>query len=360
MAELSSVGIIDAFFRFSGISFFLLLGALMLRDFRDRKVALLGAWSSMAGATYLICTNEILREILGPWMTLVEVFCHTGQIAIWLFALSQFRDRLDLWPNYVLLGLGFYLLSRANFVLFENSDTVLAQVVAILYTLSRFLLIAHMLYVAWQGRDDDLVESRRQFRGIYIIAVSLAALTISVFETVFPMETLAASIMLFQSTAMWALALLLVWYVISLRTNAIFAGADNNARLHGNYNANDLSDPNERHDLETIERLIEDEELYLRQGLTIASLATEAGLPEHRLRRLINTHLGYRNFADFLNHYRITAAKDRLSSIGDRNIPVLTVAMDLGYGSLGPFNRAFKERTGVTPTEYRKKKLADS
>ncbi|WP_081786483.1 helix-turn-helix domain-containing protein [Kordiimonas gwangyangensis] len=32
--------------------------------------------------------------------------------------------------------------------------------------------------------------------------------------------------------------------------------------------------------------------------------------------------------------------------------------MDLGYGSLGPFNRAFKERTGLTPSEYRRNVLS--
>lgn len=44
--------------------------------------------------------------------------------------------------------------------------------------------------------------------------------------------------------------------------------------------------------------------------------------------------------------------------MGDnRNTPVLTLAMELGYGSLGPFNRAFKERTGLTPTEFRTQSL---
>jgi AraC-like DNA-binding protein len=33
---------------------------------------------------------------------------------------------------------------------------------------------------------------------------------------------------------------------------------------------------------------------------------------------------------------------------------VLTIALEVGYGSIGPFNRAFKERFGVTPTAYRR------
>jgi AraC-like DNA-binding protein len=34
--------------------------------------------------------------------------------------------------------------------------------------------------------------------------------------------------------------------------------------------------------------------------------------------------------------------------------------MDAGFQSIGPFNRAFKADTGLTPTEYRQKSLADS
>jgi AraC-like DNA-binding protein len=76
-------------------------------------------------------------------------------------------------------------------------------------------------------------------------------------------------------------------------------------------------------------------------------------VPEHQLRKLINRHLGYRNFSSFLNFHRIGEAKNHLVDPEFVRTPVLTIAMDLGYGSIGPFNRAFKESTGLTPTEYR-------
>jgi AraC-like DNA-binding protein len=97
---------------------------------------------------------------------------------------------------------------------------------------------------------------------------------------------------------------------------------------------------------------------WRREGLTIGSLADELGLPEHRLRRLINQRLGHRNFAEFVNSYRIEAAKRRLADPAESLTTVAAIAFNLGYGSLGPFNRAFRSATGASPTEWRRQALA--
>jgi AraC-like DNA-binding protein len=39
-------------------------------------------------------------------------------------------------------------------------------------------------------------------------------------------------------------------------------------------------------------------------------------------------------------------------------VPILTIALDAGFQSLGPFNRAFKAQTGMTPSEFRRQQLA--
>ncbi|MBC7047243.1 AraC family transcriptional regulator, partial [Salmonella enterica subsp. enterica serovar Heidelberg] len=83
------------------------------------------------------------------------------------------------------------------------------------------------------------------------------------------------------------------------------------------------------------------------------------GVPEHRLRALINQRLGYRNFSDFLNSHRIADARAWLSDPARVDLPVLTLAMDLGYGSLAPFNRAFRDATGTSPSEDRRAAILD-
>jgi len=89
---------------------------------------------------------------------------------------------------------------------------------------------------------------------------------------------------------------------------------------------------------------------YRREGLTLAALAETLNMGEAALRGLINQELGYRNFNDFLHHYRLQDAAVRLTG---QDLPILSIALECGYGSIGPFNRAFRQRFGMTPTEYR-------
>jgi AraC-like DNA-binding protein len=108
--------------------------------------------------------------------------------------------------------------------------------------------------------------------------------------------------------------------------------------------------------VDALMRLMADERIYRHDNITIGALATRLGIPEYRLRRLINQRLGYRNFNVFLNEHRIAEAKAALADPSQAEVPVITIAMDAGFQSLGPFNRAFKATTGVTPTEYRRLK----
>ena len=107
-----------------------------------------------------------------------------------------------------------------------------------------------------------------------------------------------------------------------------------------------------------LERAMTVDRAYRQDGLTIAQLAERLGMPEYRLRRLINQALGYRNFNSFLNFYRIADAKAALADPAQAEVPVLTIALDAGFSSLGPFNRAFKAETGMTPSEFRRAERA--
>ena len=64
-----------------------------------------------------------------------------------------------------------------------------------------------------------------------------------------------------------------------------------------------------------------------------------------------------RNLSTFGNAYRLTDAVAALADPSQAGVPVVTIALDAGFQSLGPFNRAFKAHTGMTPTDYRRLQL---
>ena len=47
------------------------------------------------------------------------------------------------------------------------------------------------------------------------------------------------------------------------------------------------------------------------------------------------------------------ALQEAARRLAGEDLPILSIALDCGYGSIGPFNRAFRQRFGMTPTEYR-------
>jgi AraC-like DNA-binding protein/uncharacterized membrane protein YhdT len=93
--------------------------------------------------------------------------------------------------------------------------------------------------------------------------------------------------------------------------------------------------------------------MYATESLSLTQLATQLDATPAQLREAINQNLGYRNFNDFLHHYRIDEAAQRLQK---QDLPILSIALDVGYGSIGPFNRAFKQIKGLTPSEFRLQK----
>ena len=95
---------------------------------------------------------------------------------------------------------------------------------------------------------------------------------------------------------------------------------------------------------------MEKDKAYRQEGLA-STRCHRIDVPEYRLRRLINQQLGHRNFSAFVNGYRLAEAEAALSDPAQADVPILTIALDAGFGSIGPFNRAFKAHTGLTPSD---------
>nr|MCS3815512.1 ABC-type antimicrobial peptide transport system permease subunit/AraC-like DNA-binding protein [Mucilaginibacter sp. X4EP1] len=93
---------------------------------------------------------------------------------------------------------------------------------------------------------------------------------------------------------------------------------------------------------------------YLDAELTSNSLAKKLGISIHELSRIINTGLR-KNFNDFVNEFRIKDVALKMKDPAYDRITLLGIAYDCGFNSKTTFNRAFKENTGKSPAEYKRK-----
>lgn len=98
--------------------------------------------------------------------------------------------------------------------------------------------------------------------------------------------------------------------------------------------------------------LLEKDKLYLNESISLTEMAKVVGITSKKLSELLNHHLDT-NFYNLINEYRIREVKQRLQSKGSDKYTLLSIAYDSGFQSKASFNRIFKQKTGVSPADYR-------
>ena len=91
------------------------------------------------------------------------------------------------------------------------------------------------------------------------------------------------------------------------------------------------------------------DQLYLDASLSLPKLAKHIAVSPSYISQTLNEHIGM-NFFDYVNHYRVAAAKIQLSST---DTTVLDIAMNVGFNAKSSFYTAFKKETQLTPSQYR-------
>lgn len=93
---------------------------------------------------------------------------------------------------------------------------------------------------------------------------------------------------------------------------------------------------------------------YLDPDLALDNLAELLSIPARQLSQVINVAFN-QNFFDFISDHRIREAKQMLSDPAYKNQTILAILYDVGFNSKSSFNHLFKNKAGMTPSEFRKK-----
>ena len=92
---------------------------------------------------------------------------------------------------------------------------------------------------------------------------------------------------------------------------------------------------------------------FLDRELSIYDIADQLNIPRHFLTEVINEHMG-KNFYNLVNDYRVEEVKRCLEDPQFKHLTILAIAFDSGFNAKSSFNTIFKEKTGMTPSEYQK------
>jgi len=219
----------------------------------------------------------------------------------------------------------------------------------------QLLFVCFGMYWTLSGWRADLVEDRRRLRKIFIAIVGTFVFAMVLGERLLIPWQSAALFDLHITLSMVGALLSSVMLWIMFRPDA--AAYLDPFRSEGRVA---VERPPDDSDLESLRRVLDVERVYHDSELTVASLAARVAIPEYRLRRVIHERLQYRNFNALLHRYRIEEACVLLADAEQRHLPILTIALTVGYNSINPFNRAFRELKGMTPSEFRARAFADS
>ena len=355
------MSIVEAALRGGAVSLLILLVLLLLRDARRIPAARFAALFALGVACYAVVSAQELTAGLPIWLLPAKVVAMGNPLVFCLFAAALFDDDFKpswwhalAWLAVVAVGASCFWIGTPVARIGFSTVGLACNVVGAWYALAE--------------RSVDLVEQRRRLRTVLMVVIAFYATAIIASEILFPNGSGGPALGGAISAGVVVIVMVFALVVLSVNREGSLipfdqiepqplvltprrpaAVASVGERLpDGSEDAGQLA---------ALRRLMEHDRVYREEGLSIGSLAERLGTAEHVLRRLINQRLGHRNFNGFINGYRLADAISALSDPGQAEVSVLTIALDAGFQSIGPFNRAFKAKTGLTPTDFRRDAL---
>lgn len=361
--------LLDAALRGAAVALLLILAAAFARGDRASTTVRIGIVFAIGLVVQLVSSAPTFEASVPRLWQAPFVGVSVGNaVLFWLFAQALFDD--DFVPKawHGIVWLAIVAVSARNCAVGWHADSLAGTVAIDAQRAAPLVFAALAVFASASTWRADLVERRRRLR-VFIVAIG-SCYTVGLLALRFAspdgrLDTASATVDAAALTflvGVAAAAMLrpassdLIAPLSPSRVDETTPTPVGPARPE----PEPRPDPADARLAEALERVMRDEHAYRQEGMTLPALATRLDVPEYRLRRVINRHLGHRNFNAFINAYRLDEARVALADPARRTLPVLTIALTAGFQSIGPFNRAFKIATGVTPTEFRQRHRADS
>lgn len=320
----------------------------------------------------------------------------------WTIERKQARHFILLWPALVVSAMIMCLPKELHTALFINDTDVvdpLAIAVAVSILVLLLLWLAQCIYIIYRIAHR-LVTYRKQLKDLFSnndgkeLNWMNWLLLIAISTWLFSLATVFSSSLfdnlLFTSRTEAFLSLLLLWSLAhfglqqkpglidnsnNARTTSVLMAnkemaneevanavindklqkdsrdnANQKSNIAKKYQRSALSCEQSARIANKINLVMEEDKLYLDANLSLQKLANYVSISPNYISQTLNETLAI-NFFDFVNQWRIKAAKPKIIANHDN---VLNIALEVGFNARSSFYKAFKQATGKTPSEFRK------
>lgn len=310
-------------------------------------------WVLTTGSLACFVLSQLLGARGGLWAGPLAIGGVAGCGFSWLFTRALFDPAPHdaRWSRIVVL---MVFVTGLVVMLGDSLAAPLLQVIQNTHALGSSTVLMLTFVEPFTGFRHDLPPAEKRFR-IVFVTVYAALMGSSVLAVNQPSATPAQhEVAELVKTICASAALLLCGAAVWFRAEHPLrpARARPVGRKHDSAEAADLA--------RRITHLLREEQIHVSPSLKVADLAQRLGEPDYKVTRCVTTSLGFANFNQMLNAHRVAQAKAMLVDPALRHRPILLIALDCGFGSIGPFNRAFKAAVGTTPRLFRAANLREA
>ena len=306
-------------------------------------------WALLAAGIFSFCLINAVGDALGPFKPVFAFACSATCGMAWLLTRALFKPEgmRGRWP--IALVAALYATGVLIDVLAGRPVSLLTQSVSNIHTLISSTVLLLTLFEPLEGLKSDLPEPEKRFRRRYVAGYALLFTCAVVLqrEAGGDLNHFLDPLVIKVICAVAAIGgmSLAVWYRLNHPMPVVTASSRRSRSR--------TDTPQDAALGNRISALMMREELFTNPEIKVADLARALGEPDYKVSQAITGALGFQNFNRLINHHRIARAKEMLADTAFADQSILSVAMDCGFGSIGPFNRAFKDNTGMTPGAYR-------
>lgn len=332
---------LDVIARVAGATLLLVLGVLLSRDPRTRRLAAYFAPMALCLAGFLaVNTPEPSLRLAGPLSHASALVAGYAAVFLWWFCLASFDPTFRPRGGVLAAGLAWLVLASADRGLLGpalESRGLSWGLIAL-----GLSMIGYLCWRLVRDRAGDLVDERRRARILVVVLLAGQLGADFLVDLVMGLDWGPQGFTIVQNAALLAFAawlglrLLPVPAPVSAPTPAALPAQGEEARL-----------------AERLRVLVEVEKVHLEPDLTFADFVRRMGAPERTVRQLINHRLGHDHFRAFLNACRVAEARRLLADPARAGDKLIAIALDSGFASLASFNRAFQAVEGRPPSAFR-------